>query len=230
MSAKKVLIVEDEKDIVEFLKYNLEIEKFEVITAHDGEAGLEMLSHNPDIVLLDIMLPKLNGYEVCREIRANKKYENLPVVFLTAKTSEADEVKGLELGANDYIQKPISPKKLIAKINTTLRNSGRLDQNSQKDYYNEIGPLKIDKEKYVIRIDETEKVFPRKEFELLFFLSKNPGIVFSRDNLLKEIWGTEVYVVDRTVDVHIRKVREKLGHHADLIETVKGVGYRFKEI
>lgn len=230
MSVKKVLIVEDEKDIVEFLKYNLESEKFEVITAYDGEAGLEMLSHNPDIVLLDIMLPKLSGYEVCNQIRAQKKYENLPVVFLTAKTAEADEVMGLEMGANDYIQKPISPKKLIAKINTTLRNVGKLDQNSQKELYNEIGPLKIDKEKYVVRIDDTEKVFPRKEFELLFFLSKNPGIVFSRDNLLKEIWGTEVYVVDRTVDVHIRKVREKLGNHADLIETVKGVGYRFKEI
>lgn len=230
MSVKKVLIVEDEKDIVEFLKYNLELEKFEVITAHDGEAGLEMLTHNPDIVLLDIMLPKLSGYEVCKQIRAHKKYENLPVVFLTAKTAEADEVKGLEMGANDYIQKPISPKKLIAKINTTLRNVGKLDQNSQKELYNEIGPLKIDKEKYIIRIDDSEKVFPRKEFELLFFLSKNPGIVFSRDNLLKEIWGTEVYVVDRTVDVHIRKVREKLGNHADLIETVKGVGYRFKEI
>ncbi len=230
MSGKKVLIIEDEKDIIEFLKYNLELEKFEVLAAHDGETGLEMLKQNPDIVLLDIMLPKLNGYEVCQKIRENKRYENLPVVFLTAKTSEADEVKGLELGANDYIQKPISPKKLITKINSTLRNSGKLDLNSQNDLYNEIGPLKIDKEKYVVRIDENEKIFPRKEFEMLFFLSKNPGIVFSRETLLKEIWGSEVYVVDRTVDVHIRKVREKLGHHADLIETVKGVGYRFKEI
>jgi two-component system alkaline phosphatase synthesis response regulator PhoP len=227
----KILIVEDEKDIVEFLKYNLELEDFEVISAYDGEEGLAKMTEKPDIVLLDIMMPKMDGYEVCRRIRENKQTAKVPVIFLTAKSSEYDELKGLELGANDYVLKPISPAKLIARVKSTLRNISRAESdedNSQTKI--KIGPIEIDREKYTVSIDSHEKIFPRKEFELLFYLVSTPGTVFSRASLLRDIWGTDVFVVDRTVDVHIRKVREKLDQYQYLIETVKGVGYRFKEI
>jgi two-component system alkaline phosphatase synthesis response regulator PhoP len=199
----KILLADDEKDIIEFLKYNLEIEGFEVITAYDGEEALSKISQKPDLILLDIMMPKVDGFEVCNRIRQIPGFEKTPVIFLTAKSGELDEIHGLELGANDYIKKPISPKKLIA-------------------------PLVINKDYYTVFIEKEEKIFPRKEFELLYYLANHPGKVFSRDALLKDIWGTGVYVVDRTIDVHIRKIREKLDDHADLIETIKGVGYRFK--
>jgi len=229
--ATKILIIEDEKDIIEFIKYNLEEDGFEVVSATDGEEGLKMMSHDPDLVLLDIMMPKLDGYEVCRKIRANKATEKTPVIFLTAKSSEFDEIKGLELGANDYITKPISPSKLVARIKATLRNSIRAEF-SFEDAANLIkyGPIEIDRDKYIVVVDSEEKIFPRKEFELLFFLLNSPGIVHSRTALLKYVWGSDVYVVERTVDVHVRKIREKLGAFQDLIETVKGVGYRFKEL
>ncbi len=141
-----------------------------------------------------------------------------------------DEILGLELGANDYIQKPISPRKLIARVKSNLRNIEKSSSNNHEPVQVQIGPLKIDREKYVVVIDGKEKVFPRKEFEVLFYLAKNPGRVFTRELLLKDVWGTDVYVVDRTVDVHIRKIREKLDKYSDLIETVKGVGYRFKSV
>lgn len=224
----KILLVDDERDIVEFLRYNLEQEDFIVIAAYDGSEALEKMEENPDLVVLDVMMPKLNGFEVCAKIRQNKKYENIPVIFLTAKGGESDEIKGLELGAVDYIQKPISPKKLVARVKSSLRRyDGKKDDGDALQEI-EIGPLKIDKKKYVVFIDGEQCVFPRKEFELLFFLACNPGRVFNRETLLKEVWGADVFVVDRTVDVHIRKIREKLDKHADIIETIKGVGYRFK--
>jgi two-component system alkaline phosphatase synthesis response regulator PhoP len=224
----KILIVEDEKDIIEFLKYNLENEGFSVISANDGEEGLLKMSEKPDIVLLDIMMPKMDGYEVCKRIRQNKETANIPVIFLTAKSSEYDEVKGLELGANDYILKPISPFKLIARIKATLRNSAQSEEESVN--YIKVGPIEINRDRYIVIIDSEEKIFPRKEFELLFYLLSSPGIVFARTTLLRDVWGSDVYVVDRTVDVHIRKIREKLDKYQDLIETVKGVGYRFKAV
>lgn len=227
----KILLVDDEKDIVEFLQYNLELEGFEVITAYDGEAALNKLIENPDLIILDIMMPKINGFETCKKIRLTKNFENTPIIFLTAKSSETDEIKGLELGASDYIQKPISPKKLIARVNTNLRKSdSSTHEITHEPVKISIGPLRIDREKYIVYIDGNETVFPRKEFEVLYYLANNSGRVISRDKLLKEIWGTDVFVVDRTVDVHIRKIREKLNNHSDLIETVKGVGYRFKSV
>jgi len=227
----KILIIEDEKDIIEFIKYNLEMEDFIVISANDGEEGLKKMAEKPDIVLLDIMMPKLDGYEVCKAIRENPQTAKTPVIFLTAKSSEYDEIKGLELGANDYILKPISPSKLVARIKATLRNSLRGDYNFEESVKSiKSGPIEIDREKYTVSINSVEKVFPRKEFELLFFLINSPGIVFSRSALLKYVWGSDVFVVERTVDVHIRKIREKLDQYQDLIETVKGVGYRFKAI
>lgn len=231
MTGTKILIIEDEKDIIEFMKYNLELENFSVISANDGVDGLRLMEEKPDLVLLDIMMPKMDGYEVCRRIRENKETAGTPVIFLTAKSSEYDEVKGLDLGANDYIVKPISAVKLVARIKNSLRNAVRKEAESEESsQFVKVGPIEIDREKYTVLIDSRERVFPRKEFELLFYLASNPGVVFSRHSLLKDVWGTDVFVVDRTIDVHIRKIREKLEDHQDLIETVKGVGYRFKDI
>lgn len=228
MSMKtKILLVDDEQDIVEFLQYNLQQEGFEVSVAYDGDQALNKLAGKPDLIILDIMMPKLDGFEVCRRIRSTKGYENTPVIFLTAKSAEVDEIKGLELGASDYIQKPISPKKLIARVKSNLRKHKAAAEKVEQKHV-KIGPLHIDREQYIVYINGKEKIFPRKEFELLFYLANHPGRVFSREMLLKDIWGSDVYVVDRTVDVHIRKIREKLAKHADLIETIKGVGYRFK--
>lgn len=225
----KILLVDDEPDIVEFLKYNLEQNGYDVIVGHDGLQALKKLSENPELIILDIMMPHLDGYEVYNKIRENKNFTDVPIIFLTAKSGETDEIKGLELGASDFIQKPISPKKLIARVKLNLRkNKVDLTGNDVKKL--EIGPLVIDKEKYVVNIDNVETILPRKEFNLLFFLANNPDRVFSRDELLKEVWGDDVYVVDRTVDVHIRKIREKLGKHAYLIDTIKGVGYKFKSV
>lgn len=224
----KILLVDDEKDIVEFLEYNLIQEGFEVITAYDGIGALRKLNDKPDLIILDIMMPNIDGYEVCKRIRENKAYSEIPVIFLTAKGAEADEIKGLELGASDFIKKPISPKKLIARVNSNLRKSSKEEKSLPTII--KIGPLEIDREQYTVYIDKIETVFPRKEFELLYFLANNPGKVFNRDSLLKTVWGIDVYVVDRTVDVHIRKIREKLDNFSDLIETIKGVGYRFKSV
>lgn len=223
----KILLADDEKDIVEFLQYNLSQEGFEVITAYNGLEVLKLLSEKPDLIILDIMMPHLNGYDVCKKIRALPEFKLTPIIFLTAKSTEVDEIQGLELGANDYIQKPISPKKLIARVKANLRKDIKKSDEKTLPAHIKIGPLKIDRNKYLVSIDGVERIFPRKEFELLYYLAINPDKVLNRDTLLKDVWGLDVYVVDRTIDVHIRKIREKLGKHADLIETVKGVGYKF---
>jgi len=225
----KILLVDDEPDIVEFLKYNLEQNGYDVIVGHDGLEALKKLSENPDLIILDIMMPHLDGYEVYHKIRENKNFKDVPIIFLTAKSGEIDEIKGLELGASDFIQKPISPKKLIARVKLNLRKD-KIDLTGSNITKLETGPLIIDRDKYIVSIDNVETVFPRKEFTLLFFLANHPGRVYSRDELLKEVWGDDVFVVDRTVDVHIRKIREKLGKHAHLIDTIKGVGYKFKSV
>jgi len=224
---KKILLVDDEKDILEFLKYNLEKEGFAVITACDGEEAIARLNENPDLAILDIMMPKLNGFEVCERIRKNKKTASLPVIFLTAKSAEQDEIKGLELGANDFIQKPISPMKLIARVKSNLRKA--VADSDVKEILT-IGMIVIDKNKYKIFLNGEETFFPRKEFELLNYLCENPGKILTRSAILQHVWGSDIYVVDRTIDVHIRKIREKLGAQAEMIETIKGVGYRMKNV
>jgi two-component system alkaline phosphatase synthesis response regulator PhoP len=226
---KKILLVDDEEDILEFLKYNLEQENFEVLVSTNGEDALKKISQNPDLIVLDIMMPELDGFELYELIKKNKESQDIPIIFLTAKSGETDEIKGLNLGASDYIQKPISPKKLIARIKSNLRKSGLTDRKGKIADEVKIGPLIIDVQKFVVKIDGRQKFFPRKEFQLLHYLASNPGKVLNRETLLKEIWGNDVYVIDRTIDVHIRKVREKLGKHSELIETVKGIGYRFKQ-
>lgn len=221
----KILLVDDEKDIVEFLQYNLIQEGFDVITAYDGEEALKKVKEKPDLIVLDVMMPKMDGYEVCRRLRDDKEFENIPVIFLTAKSSEMDEIHGLNLGADDFIQKPVSPMKIIARVKSNLRKA---ENAADEIKALRIGPLEIDREKYQITIDGDIVVFPKKEFEILSYLASNPGKVFPREKILSDVWGTDVYVVERTIDVHVRKIREKLGNYSDLIETIKGVGYRFR--
>jgi len=223
---KKVLLIDDEPDILEFLKYNLEKAGYNVLTGLNGKQAIKLLDKNPDLIILDIMMPEMDGFEVYNKINSMKEYNHIPIIFLTAKSGESDEIKGLEIGAIDYIQKPISPQKLLARVELNLRKGNQKNSKSSSSQ-TKVGPLVIDIEAYTITIDGKNKVFPRKEFQLLHFLANNPDKVYSRENLLKEVWGSGIYVVDRTVDVHIRKIREKLGHHSEMIETIKGVGYRF---
>jgi len=223
---KIILIVDDEKDIVQLIRYNLEREGFRVESASDGNEALKKASEvKPDLILLDIMLPGKDGYEVMKSLNQNEKTANIPVIFLTAKSAEFDEVLGLELGADDYVVKPISPRKLVSRIRAVLRRSegARMEEGKNIDF----GEILIDRDSYLVKIKGDQVFFPRKEFEILYYLASHEGKVISRETLLTRIWGTDVYVGDRTVDVHIRKIREKLGEHAEMIETIKGVGYKF---
>ncbi len=230
---KKVLVVDDEKDIVDILKYNLEREnEFEVYTAKDGKDALELIEHvTPDLILLDIMMPEVNGFEVCKQLKNNPETSKIPVIFLTAKENEIDEILGLEIGADDYISKPISPRKVLARIKSVIRRTSSDYEKPLKLEDNiKFRNLEIDSSSHSVRINEREVFFPKKEFQLLHFLLSNRGKVYSREILLNQIWGENIYVVDRTVDVHVAKVREKLGEYSDYIETIKGLGYRFKDM
>ncbi len=224
---KTVLVVDDEQDIVQLIKYNLEREGFRVESASDGNEALVKASDiKPDVILLDIMLPGKDGYEVMKSLGQSERTANIPVIFLTAKSAEFDEVLGLELGADDYIVKPISPRKLISRIRAVLRRAEGTKGGEGKNI--DLGKVIIDRESYVVRVGGAQVFFPRKEFEILYYLAAHEGKVISRETLLSRVWGSDVYVGDRTVNVHIRKIREKLGDHADMIETIKGVGYKLK--
>jgi len=226
----KILLVDDEADILEFLRYNLEKEGYTITTALNGKEALDKLTEDTDLVILDIMMPALDGFQVLERMKKDQRFKEIPVIFLTAKNGEIHEINALEQGAIDYIQKPVSPKKLLARVKSNIKKS---DSKSPKDKYPlkiVFGPITIDKEAYKVFIDNQEIYFPRKEFELLYFLINNPEKVFNREFLLREIWGSDIFVVERTVDVHIRKIREKLGEYADLIETIKGVGYKLKRV
>lgn len=225
MSDKKVLIVDDEKDIRNIIRYNLEKQGFKCISATDGDGALEKLNKNPDLIILDIMMPEKDGYEVCKIIRA--KGNTVPIIFLTAMDREFDEIKGLECGGDDYLRKPFSPRILIARINSIFR---RLDKIKEKGTFIVYDGLSINTDTYVVKIDGNEVTLPRKEFELLAFFMNQPDTVFSRKSLLSSIWEDDVYVVDRTIDVHINRIRSKLMDYKNWIETVKGVGYRFRPI
>jgi two-component system, OmpR family, alkaline phosphatase synthesis response regulator PhoP len=228
--SKSILIVDDEPDIIRMLKYNLEKEGFAVLMANDGLKALDVAAANlPDLIVLDVMMPKLDGWEVVRRLKRDEKTAHIPVIFLTAKASEMDEVVGLELGADDYIVKPISPRKLIARINSRLRLASTLAAAPEQDQVVKIHGIVINVPNYSVKIGNEEVFFPRKEFDVLVYLVRNRGRVMSRDMILDAVWGHDVHVVDRTIDVHIRGIREKLGKRGDVIETVKGVGYRFRE-
>jgi two-component system alkaline phosphatase synthesis response regulator PhoP len=225
--AKTILVVDDERDIVDMLKYNLEKEGYRVLPAPDGKKALEIAMKLPDLVLLDVMMPELDGWEVARRLRGEKKTSQIPIVFLTARTSEVDEIVGLELGADDYIVKPISLPKLMARIRAVFRRKGVSAQPPEKDVIR-LGEIEINRLNYTVHIESKEVAFPRKEFEILAYLAEHQNQVVTREKLLNAVWGSDVYVVDRTVDVHVSRVREKLRRFAHWIETVKGVGYRMR--
>lgn len=229
---KKILVVDDEQDILDLISYNLSKEGFKVFTASDGVQGLETaLTCRPDLIILDIMMPGKDGFEVCRTLRRDPTFATTAIMFLTAKSSEIDQILGLELGADDYIQKPISPRVLLARVKTMLRRGSEnvKTETIAAPELLRVGNVEINRQNYTVRVDGKEIFFPKKEFELLAFMASNRGKVFSRESLLRRIWGESVYVIDRTVDVHVSKIREKLGPHGHWIETVKGVGYRFAE-
>lgn len=226
---RRILVVDDEKDIVDLIAYNLRQEGYDVLFAYSGKEALEQAVIHPDLIILDVMMPEPDGYETCRRLKADPRTAAIPVIFLTARSGEADEVIGLELGADDFIQKPISPRKLIARVKTVFRRQEPSAEIREEPDVIKAGRLEINRTNYTVHVGRKEIFLPRKEFELLALLASNRGKVFSREMLLNSIWGRDVVVIDRTVDVHIRKIREKLGDEARQIETIKGVGYRFKE-
>ena len=219
----KVLVVDDEEPILELLRYNLEKSGYEVKTAQDGQKAVDIArKFLPDLVLLDIMMPKMDGVETCRLLRDIPELQKTFVVFLTARAEEYSEVAAFDVGADDYINKPIKPRALMSRISALFRRESKKSSPSSTIT---MGDLVIDRTSYTIKMNGKEINLPKKEFELLYFLAQNPNKVFSREDLLQNIWGSDVYVLARTVDVHIRKVREKIGD--DYITTVKGVGYKF---
>ena len=219
----KILVVDDDPDIVELLKYNLSSEGYKVKSASNGIQAVSLAREFiPDLTILDIMMPNMDGVETCRQIRSIPELANKFIIFLTARSEEYSEIAAFEMGADDYITKPIKPRALISRINALFRREVKKDSGSSKI---SIGNLEIDRVSYTVKLDNKKIILPKKEFELLFFLAQNPDQVFGRDDLLKNIWGSDVYVLARTVDVHIRKVREKIGD--GFIITIKGVGYKF---
>lgn len=228
--AKTILVADDEQDIRDLIAYNLTREGFSVEIASNGKEALTKIALTPtSLVILDIMMPEMDGFEVCRAIRADPATANIPILFLTARSAEIDQIVSLELGADDYVQKPVSPRVLVARVKSLLRRFERAEQSQATDKMEQIvSPgLKIDRVAYKVFVDDKEVFFPRKEFELLYFLAAHPGRIYKREMLLDEVWGRDTFVVERTVDVHIFKVREKLGDYGSRIETVKGVGYRY---
>lgn len=222
--SRRIVIVDDEQDILALLGYNLQREGYEVLVARNGRQALEEARRLPDLILLDVMMPGMDGFEVARRLKQNSATARIPILFLTARTGEVDEVVGLELGAEDYIVKPVSIPKLLARIRAVFR---RLDGPPPTTIdIMRIGPIEIDTARHLIRVDGREVSFTKKEFDLLAQLASRSGSVLTREALLDSVWGDDIHIIDRTVDVHIRRIREKLGKHANIIETVTGVGYK----
>jgi two-component system alkaline phosphatase synthesis response regulator PhoP len=226
---KTILVVDDEKDILDFLKYNLQKEGYQVLTARNGKEALAQSEQRPHLILLDIMMPELDGWEVLKRLKSNPATADIPAIFLTAKKTDVDEVLGLELGADDFIVKPVSIPKLLARIKAALRSHSQTGAPRGAAAPITVGAIAIDPSRHTVHVDGAEVFFPKKEFEVLLHLASRAGHLVDREALLNAVWGSDVRVVDRTVDVHIRKIREKLGVHADYIETVKGVGYRLRD-
>lgn len=221
----KILVVDDEHDIVEFIAYNLTKEGYEVCTAYNGKEAIEVAKREkPDLILLDVMMPVMDGIEACKLIKARPELAKTFVVFLTARAEEYSEIAGFEAGADDYIAKPIKPKVLITRLQAILRRLNK--PNAEENNRIKVSDIEIDRETFLVYKDGQKIQLARKEFELLYLLAGKPGKVFTRDYILEKVWGDEVLVVDRTIDVHIRKLREKIGDK--YIGTVKGVGYKFE--
>ena len=226
-SNKRILLVDDEKDILEFLSYNLEKEGFQVATCSDGQIALDKLDEfDPHLIILDVMMPGMDGIETCENIRSNSKYDHIIITFLTARAEDYSQVAGLEAGADDYINKPIKPKVLVSRVKALLRRKGIITKEEVSNSIIKVQDIVIDRERYIVTLDEESLNLPRKEFEILYLLASKPGKVFNREEIFHKIWGDDVIVGGRTIDVHVRKLREKLGRN--YIETVKGIGYKFK--
>jgi two-component system, OmpR family, alkaline phosphatase synthesis response regulator PhoP len=220
----KILIVDDENDILDFLGYNLRKEGFDVATALNGKEGIaKALHYNPNLIILDIMMPEMDGVEACRQLRQYPQFNKTIIAFLTARDEELSQISALDVGGDDYITKPIKPQVLISRVNALLRRHNTESADSQLVI--KVADLEIDRQRMQIRRGDVTIELPRKEFELLLLLVSRPGKVFTRDEIYNKIWGNSVIVGDRTIDVHIRKLREKLG--SDNIKTLKGVGYKF---
>lgn len=221
---KKVLIADDEPDILEIIQYNLQAEGYQVYTAKDGDDALTKARQvKPDLIILDIMMPKKNGVEVCEILRSQPAFKDTLIIFLTALNDEMSQMKGFDKGADDYVNKPISPKLLLSRVNALFRRINKPD--TQINGVLHIDNLVIDPIQFVVKVGNDEVTLAKKEFELLYLLASRPGRVFLRNEILNQVWGNDVIVGDRTIDVHIRKIRQKLG--LDCITTVKGVGYKF---
>jgi two-component system alkaline phosphatase synthesis response regulator PhoP len=219
-----ILVIDDEEDIRELLCYNLKKEGYDVYSAENGEKGLAlMITNKPDLIILDVMMPGMDGIEVCEAIRRTEGFQKTLICFLTARNEDYSQIAGLDAGADDYVAKPVKPKVLVSRINALLRRKGMISlaSGNAKD-------LVINREKYVVEKNGAVIHLPRKEFELLALLASKPDYVFERDTILDKVWGSDIVVGDRTIDVHVRKLREKIGEH--YIKTVKGIGYKFVEV
>ena len=226
MSAEKtkILLVDDEPDILEFMSYNLNKEGFEVFTSTNGKDAIRIATlEKPSLIILDVMMPDLDGIETCRVIRETPELKEVLVAFLTARNEDYSQIAGFDAGADDYINKPIKPRVMVSRVKALLRRAGKL---TGGDEVMEVNGFTIDREKYLIVKDNVQINLPKKEFELIALLASKPGKVFTREDILKSVWGEDVVVGDRTIDVHIRKLREKLGDN--YIRTIKGVGYKFE--
>ncbi len=229
LKREKVVVIEDEADILEVIEYNLAREGYKVVGARDGEDGLELVRKEaPEVVLLDLMLPGLDGIEVCRKLKSDAVTRPIPIIMVSAKGEESDVVLGLGIGADDYVTKPFSPKELIARVKAVLRRSPLKEEQSTKDRIIRDGVV-IDAGRHEVRVNSQQMSFTATEFRLLHFLATHPGRVFTRDHLLSRVIGEDAVVIDRNIDVHIRAIRKKLGDHRELIETIRGVGYRFRD-
>ena len=229
MSKRKILVVDDEADIREMICYNLEREGFHVLTAADGESALKFCqTDEPDLIILDVMLPGIDGQQVCYKLKADEQMKHIPVIMLTAKSEETDEIVGLKVGADDYVRKPFSLRVLLARIDNLLRRQMQRSINTGSQQIIKRDHLIIDTARHEVRVSDKEVKLTRVEFNILMFLAKRPGWVFSRQQIIDEAIGEDVYITERTIDVHIAGLRKKLGHSSTLIETVHGVGYKFR--
>jgi two-component system phosphate regulon response regulator PhoB len=229
LKTEKIVVIEDEDDILEVIAYNLKREGYEVITSTSGEDGLEKIEKSsPQLVVLDLMLPEIDGLELCRKLKSDPLTRSIPVIMVTAKGEESDVVLGLGVGADDYVTKPFSPKELVARVKAVLRRSRTRPEGDGRERIAR-GGVVIDPQRHDVQVDGEPVSLTATEFRLLHFLATHPGRVFTRDHLLTRVIGEDAIVIDRNIDVHVRSIRKKLGAHRELIETIRGVGYRFKD-
>lgn len=233
MTMYKILIVDDEKDIVDLVSYNLEKEGFSTVKALDGESALQIIrAQKPDLIILDLMLPKMNGLDVCKTVRRNPETSGLPIIMLTAKSDEVDKVTGLEVGADDYVAKPFSVKELTARVRSVLRRLKENELYAGKEKFNHAG-LKINYESCLVLVNGKKVTLSPTELKLLFFLSRHPGRVYSRNQIIDHVWGDDTFITDRAVDVHIRRLRSQIEQDIEnpkYILTVRGFGYKFADL